>query len=251
MHSSGGTYARYLQDMTDYIEWLDVEMNVEEADSYTWAFVGNVFDGFILVNYAAGAEKGVNSDGADNPALGDIETATQWQIKGSRVNRDSEHFCFQYPGSNKYMNAQNGKVAFWSDNDQGSTMWVTERDLTGATELQAYIDEVEAMIETGVAADDAVGYVSFYSLTEVGIALTADDFDYSEYAHEYMKVFIEESEKGNVYTEKIKDTFEKLYIRCSELIMHISLNIRSLYHRNEKNIDKFYVLKKEHAYLLY
>ena len=46
---------------------------------------------------------------------------------------------------------------------------------------------------------------------------------------------------GNVYTEKIKDTFEKLYIRCSELIMHISLNIRSLYHRNEKNIDKFYV----------
>ena len=43
----------------------------------------------------------------------------------------------------------------------------------------------------------------------VGITLTAKDFDYSEYAHEYMKVFIEEAKKGNVYSDRIKDTFEK------------------------------------------
>ena len=77
----------------------------------------------------------------------------------------------------------------------------------------------------------------------VGIVLTAKDFDYSEYAHEYMKVFIEEIKKGNTYTEKMKETFEKVYIKCSEVIMHISLNIRSLYHKNEKNIDKFYAAK--------
>ena len=88
-------------------------------------------------------------------------------------------------------------------------------------------------------------YAVLKKFESVGIQLTAKDFDYSEYAHEYMKVFIEEAKKGNVYTEKIKDTFEKLYIRCSELIMHISLNIRSLYHKNEKNIDKFYIIKKE------
>lgn len=88
-------------------------------------------------------------------------------------------------------------------------------------------------------------YMVLKKFESVGIQLTAKDFDYSEYAHEYMKVFIEESKKGNVYTERIKDTFERLYIKCSELIMHISLNIRSLYHRNEKNIDKFYSMKKE------
>ena len=88
-------------------------------------------------------------------------------------------------------------------------------------------------------------YMVLKKFESVGIQLTAKDFDYSEYAHEYMKVFIEEAKKGNVYTDKIKDTFEKLYIKCSELIMHISLNIRSLYHRNEKNIDKFYAMKKE------
>lgn len=87
-------------------------------------------------------------------------------------------------------------------------------------------------------------YTVLKKFESVGIPLTAKDFDYSEYAHEYMKVFIEEVKKGNVYTDRIKETFEKLYIKCSEVIMHISLNIRSLYHKNEKNIDKFYALKK-------
>lgn len=88
-------------------------------------------------------------------------------------------------------------------------------------------------------------YMALKKFESVGIVLTAKDFDYSEYAHEYMKVFIEEAKKGNVYTDRIKDTFEKLYIKCSELIMHISLNLRYLYHKNEKNIDKFYAMKKE------
>ncbi len=88
-------------------------------------------------------------------------------------------------------------------------------------------------------------YMVLKKFESVGITLTAKDFDYSEYAHEYMRVFIEEAKRGNVYTDRIKDTFEKLYIKCSELIMHISLNIRYLYHKNEKNIDKFYAMKKE------
>ena len=88
-------------------------------------------------------------------------------------------------------------------------------------------------------------YMVLKKFESVGIKLTAKDFDYSEYAHEYMKVFIEEAQKGNVYSDRIKETFEKLYIKCSELIMHISLNIRYLYHKNEKNIDKFYIIKKE------
>jgi len=88
-------------------------------------------------------------------------------------------------------------------------------------------------------------YAVLKKFESVGIVLTEKDFDYSEYAHEYMKIFLEEVKKGNVYTDRIKETFERLYIKCSELIMHISLNIRSLYHKNEKNIDKFYAMKKE------
>ena len=172
MHSNA-TYTKYLQNTETYIEWADATVNANEIDSYTWAFVGNVFDGFKLVNYATGETKGINSNGSGNPAMGDIASATLWQIKASRVNPDAEHFCFQYPGSNNYMNAQGGKVAFWDDNDNGSTMWVTERDLSGATELQAVIDQVETFVAAGVAGGTTVGYLTSESVANVATALAA------------------------------------------------------------------------------
>lgn len=177
MHSSGGSYSRYIQAMDSYIEWLDVDMNASDVDSYTWGFIGNPFDGFKLVNYANGNTKGVNAnasaDPVINPAMGDIATATAWTIKPSRTNPTAQYFCFQYPGSNQYMNAQSGKVAFWGDNDQGSTLWVTERDLSGATELQAVIDQVEAFVAAGVANGTTVGYLTSESVANVATALAA------------------------------------------------------------------------------
>ena len=112
-------------------------------------------------------------------------------------------------------------------------------------ELDRLIFSINGFYKKKLNAVNQDIYMVLKKFESVGIVLTSKDFDYSEYAHEYMKVFIEEAKKGNVYTDKIKDTFEKLYIKCSELIMHISLNIRYLYHKNEKNIDKFYAMKKE------
>ena len=112
-------------------------------------------------------------------------------------------------------------------------------------ELDRLIFSINGFYKKKLNAVNQDIYMVLKKFESVGITLTAKDFDYSEYAHEYMKVFIEEMKKGNVYTDRIKQTFEKLYIKCSELIMHISLNIRSLYHRNEKNIDKYYQLRKE------
>ena len=168
MHSSGGSYSRYLQNMDTYIEWLDVEMTAsDDKDSYTWAFVGNPFDGFKLVNKAAGTDKAVCSTGSGNPTIDEYTNAVAWEIKNSRTNNDSEHFCFMYPDG-QYMNAQNGKVAFWNDNDQGSTMWVTERDFTGATELQALIDQVN-----GYSAGTSVGYCTQASIETLNNAIKA------------------------------------------------------------------------------
>lgn len=112
-------------------------------------------------------------------------------------------------------------------------------------ELDRLIFSINGFYKKKLNAVNQDIYMVLKKFESVGIKLTANDFDYSEYAHEYMKVFIEEAKTGNVYTDRIKDTFERLYIKCSELIMHISLNIRSLYHKNEKNIDKFYIMKKE------
>ena len=176
MHSSGGAYSRFLQYAETYIEWADVTRTISENALYTWGFIGDPFTGFKLVNYGAPADANavVSAKDSGNPSFGTIADAVAWNIKASRTNADSEHFCFQYPGSNQYMNAQDGKVAFWGDNDQGSTLWVTERDMTGATELQELVDGVDAVSASYQGAiGTAVGNLTEESVTAVANALTA------------------------------------------------------------------------------
>ena len=74
----------------------------------------------------------------------------------------------------------------------------------------------------------------------VGIRISANDFDISEYAKEYMSVLLQEVYNGEINSEKIKDTFEKVYWKCSEVVSHLYVNIRYIYDKYEKEIDKFY-----------
>ena len=172
-HSSAG-YGKYLQYAETYIEWADATMTAGEADTYTWAFVGDPFAGFKMVNYGAPADaNAVVSNGSGNPSFGALADATAWNIKASAVNNDAEHFCFQYPGSDQYMNAQSGKIAFWSSADQGSTMWVTERDMTGTAELQALIDQVDAVVTAYGNGGTTVGYYTAESAANLVTVLNA------------------------------------------------------------------------------
>lgn len=80
---------------------------------------------------------------------------------------------------------------------------------------------------------------------EVGINLKPEDFNYSPFARRYMKVFFKEYKKGDVNSQNMKDTFEKLYWECSDIIVHIELNIRYLYLKNEKEIDKHFTAENK------
>jgi hypothetical protein len=73
---------------------------------------------------------------------------------------------------------------------------------------------------------------------EFGIALTENDFTYSSYVNEYMRVFFEETSDGSLNTEKLKKTFETIYWKCPDIVTHIELNIRYLYNINSKKIEK-------------
>ena len=88
-------------------------------------------------------------------------------------------------------------------------------------------------------------YKCIKKFSEVGVALTADDFDYSIYVNEYMNSFFKEMEKGNINSEEIKNIFEQIYWKCPDIIIHIELNLRYLYMKNQKNIDKYYEIKRE------
>lgn len=80
---------------------------------------------------------------------------------------------------------------------------------------------------------------------EVGIELQLLDFDYSSYVTEYMSMFLEELKNGDINSKNIKNKFEELYWKCTDLIIHIELNFRHLYLKNQAVIDKYFIKQKE------
>ena len=75
---------------------------------------------------------------------------------------------------------------------------------------------------------------------KAGVILTEEDFHYSIYTKEYMEVFLDEMKKGEPNSQRVKDCFEQIYWKCPDIIMHIEINFRSLYLRNEKAISNYY-----------
>ena len=80
--------------------------------------------------------------------------------------------------------------------------------------------------------------------SKVGIELSSEDFNYSIYVKDYMKTFFQELKKGDIHTEKIKEKFEEIYWKCPEIMIHIELNVRYIYFKNEPIIDKYFEKEK-------
>ena len=55
-----------------------------------------------------------------------------------------------------------------------------------------------------------------------------------------MEVLLSEAYEGDINSEAVKNTFEKVYWQCSEVVSHLYVNIRYIYDRYENQIDKFY-----------
>lgn len=81
--------------------------------------------------------------------------------------------------------------------------------------------------------------------SNVGVILETDDFDYSTYVRQYMEVFLEEHKNKTLSSERLKNEFEKIYWKCPEIIVHIELNVRSIYLKNQTQIDKYFSKQKE------
>ena len=126
MHSNNKKYIKYVAN-GNYLSWVDAQFGLGK-DQYAWAFIGNPFDGFKLVNKYLGAEKALKSTNSGNPSMQNAADATVFVYAQSDVN-GAGYFCLQYPGGN-YLNAQNGKVAHWGDNDAGSTIEVAPFEYT-------------------------------------------------------------------------------------------------------------------------
>ena len=145
MHSNWNTgngtakYRTYLShnEGGSVLAWGTERSLTNPSDAHYWAFVGDPINGFRVVNKAKGEGYVLSSNGTANPLMLEEATLsegynTTWQIAERKYNVSEEGdyiiegawFCLKYPGSNNYINANagNGNVAFWSDNDNGSSI---------------------------------------------------------------------------------------------------------------------------------
>lgn len=139
MHSNNKRYIEYLNGES-YLAWEDQEVDMNDADKYVWAFVGNVFDGFKLVNKAATTAMAMKSTGSGDATMDTYANGTAFVLAATATGAEGG-FCLRYPSNNQYLNAQSGKVNHWGANDAGSTIF--------ATDISAYITSVkEAALAT-------------------------------------------------------------------------------------------------------
>ena len=107
------------------VEWLDKSVAADEIDSHLWGFVGNIFDGYKVVNKGSG--NAIKSTGGGAATMASVADATVFVAMTSQ-NTTEGTFCLRYPNGN-YLNAQGEGVYHYSDNDNGSSFffWLSPR----------------------------------------------------------------------------------------------------------------------------
>lgn len=109
---SNGTEKRWIYNNGGALGF--VHEGHEDTAAWAWGFVGNLIDGFKIVNKLAGASYCISDD---NPCtLG--TTDNRVTLCPSRVN-PNDGFCVKTTGD--YYNYQSGAIKRWGDNDNGST----------------------------------------------------------------------------------------------------------------------------------
>ena len=169
MHSNNKKYIEYIAG-ENYMEWSDTEVDAANRDAYMWAFVGNIWDGFKLVNKAATTANAIKSEGSGNPGMDTFANGTSFVLKRSKVadGNGFVYFCLQYPNG-EHLNAQNGKVAHWWDSDAGSAINLFEVPTLDA-ELAALVGEIEAK-NYDSCVGETVGYLTAASVAALNEAI--------------------------------------------------------------------------------
>ena len=126
-------------------------------DAFTWAFVGNPFLGYQIVNRATGSTHVLSSStsvSGNDANVWPVMTETpvpsgnnEYWMATSSQNIDKGFYLAQKDIASNRMNNRDGKLAYWTGGaDAGSTFTVIERPMGPVAELEALIAEAEALL---------------------------------------------------------------------------------------------------------
>ena len=143
------------------------QIDRNNKDAYTFAFIGNPYTGYQIVNYAAGEGKILSSSltmmGTTGGNTYPIMTATpvpdgnntHW-VPTASSNATNGFYLEQKGYSSNRMNNRDGKVAFWTAGyGAGSTFLVTKREMG---ELGALLDAIDNIANENILPGTDPGY---------------------------------------------------------------------------------------------
>ena len=163
-HANHLNYLYYTADDV-VLEANKTTVDANDKDAYTWAFVGNPYDGFKVYNKKAEKYLDAAKDGA-------VVNATEQVFKLTGSSSGTKGFYMQAVDGDKTdrFNKQGGKVVYWSGADAGSTFMVELRD-----DSQALIDLVASAQEifANLGEGTIVGCVTADSKATISDAITA------------------------------------------------------------------------------
>ena len=220
----------------DHIALDETSVANDNKSAYSWAFIGNPFDGFQIVNMAAGEAyilssstvmEGTNG-GSTYPKMTSTPVAegnnALWVLSSSSYVENG-FFAEQKGFSSNKMNNRDNKLAYWTGGaDMGSTFTVEERP-NAATEFLALYEQAKALLEQAVIGTT----LGQYSTTDEGYEEIFDEITY----------FIE----GGEIEEDVAEYYAE---RLTEIINSFSLNMpeEGKYYRFKSVDEKFLTAPK-------
>lgn len=174
----------YYKEGQTAIELAETEIPVDNKDAYTWAFVGNPFDGYELYNYVTGPTKILSSSTTMSGTTGNGVTPimtdkpvpagnnTHWFATNSPHYTNGFYLAQQGFDSNK-MNSradiasEKNILSYWTGGvDAGSTFTVKERNFAITADLEELVAKASA-INYGTT----VGYYTQASVEKLKAAI--------------------------------------------------------------------------------
>lgn len=126
----GGYNVKYAESDTEHHE-LEAVASFTGDDGYYWAFTGNPYEGFCLINKGAGDSKKLYASSTNNGGypMMNSSNSTKWIVNGNPKNGEANAFGLQISGINRFINDySNAKhLSLWQDGastDDGSTLTV-------------------------------------------------------------------------------------------------------------------------------
>ena len=204
----------------------------DSKDAFSWAFVGNPFDGFQLVNKAAGkgyvlsSSTTIDGDGANTfPVMTKSPVAEGnnelWVLTASG-HQENGFFIAQKGYANNRMNNRGNKLAYWTGGaDNGSTFTVVLRN--DEEEQKALVAEFKTRAIEGLgcvggyAADkaDAINAINTYADMETFKAenkvITFDGNKFYRIQNVFRKTFIDIDNNNRVLRDEDHADIDQLW----------------------------------------